>query len=80
MFFVRKRGFFFVTGEYAAIAVSIFSMCVFRIAFSYVLAVGLGMGAVGVWIAMILDWLARVAFLLPRFLSGKWKSFYHGAL
>lgn len=60
--------------------VSIFSMCVFRIAFSYVLAVGLGLGAVGVWIAMILDWLARVAFLLPRFLSGKWKSFYHGAL
>ena len=59
--------------------VSIFSMCVFRIAFSYVLAVGLGLGAVGVWAAMILDWTARVCLLVPRFLRGKWKSFYHGA-
>ncbi len=56
--------------------VSIFSMFVFRIGFSYILAIGYGLGAVGVWASMILDWICRIAFFVGRFLSGKWKSQY----
>lgn len=57
--------------------VSIFSMFLFRVALSYVIAVWLGWGAVGVWIAMIVDWIVRILFFVPRFFSGKWKTFYH---
>ena len=35
--------------------VSIASMMIWRLGFSYVLGIGFGMGAVGVWIAMIID-------------------------
>ena len=55
--------------------VSIFSMFAFRIGFSYVFGIRMEMGAIGVWIAMVMDWIVRIAFLLPRVLSGKWKKF-----
>lgn len=55
--------------------VSIFSMAAFRIAFSYVLCVFCGWGAVGVWIAMVMDWLFRVTLFTWRMKSGKWKQF-----
>lgn len=54
--------------------VSIASMFVFRIGFSYVLGIRMGMGAVGVWIAMVVDWVCRVSFFVGRYLSGKWKK------
>ncbi len=54
----------------------IFSMLVCRIFGSWVLCVQMEMGAVGVWIAMITDWVCRISFFLPRALSGKWKSKY----
>ena len=54
-------------------AVSIFSMAAFRIAFSYILGIQFGMGAVGIFLAMLLDWIFRIIFFLGRFLSGKWK-------
>lgn len=56
--------------------VSILSMIIFRIGFSYVLAIGLSWGAVGVWWAMIADWIVRASFFIWRFLNGKWKTFY----
>ena len=56
--------------------VGIFSMLVCRIFGSWILCVQLEMGAVGVWIAMITDWVVRTSFLVPRVISGKWKSKY----
>lgn len=55
--------------------VAIFSMCAFRILFSVILGVWLNLGAIGVWIAMVLDWFFRSAFFLVRFKGGKWKNF-----
>ncbi|WP_310605201.1 MATE family efflux transporter [Anaerosporobacter sp.] len=57
-----------------AMILSICSMCAFRIMFSYILGVGLGMGALGVWIAMIMDWIFRVCSFVWRFASGRWRA------
>ena len=54
--------------------VSITSMFIFRIALSYILGVNFGMGAIGVWIAMVVDWICRITFFLLRYQSGKWKK------
>ena len=54
--------------------VGIGSMFVWRISFSYLLCVRLGYGAVGVWIAMVIDWVCRSSFIVWRMLSGKWKQ------
>lgn len=56
--------------------VGIASMLVCRIFGSWVLCVQLGLGAKGVWIAMIIDWVARTAFFVGRMVSGKWKTKY----
>ena len=56
--------------------VGVGSMVTFRVVGSWILCVSLQMGAIGVWIAMILDWVCRVSFFLPRILSGKWQSKY----
>ena len=56
--------------------VGIFSMLVCRILGSWVLCVQMEMGAVGVWIAMITDWVLRTSFFVPRTISGKWKTKY----
>ena len=53
--------------------ISIFSMAAFRIGFSYVLGVRFGMGALGVWYAMILDWVFRCICFVGRYLHGDWK-------
>lgn len=54
--------------------VSIFSMALFRMVSAYVLAAVLGMGVVGVWWAMHIDWFFRAAIFLWRFRGGKWES------
>lgn len=56
--------------------VGIGSMLACRIFGSWLLCVLFGMGAVGVWIAMILDWICRISFFVPRTISGKWKTKY----
>lgn len=52
--------------------VGVGSMLIFRVAGSWILCVQLGWGALGVWIAMILDWVCRISFFVPRMLGGKW--------
>lgn len=54
--------------------VSILSMWVFRIGFSYLLAQYLGLGVLGVWLAMIIDWVVRVVCFSIRFFSGRWQG------
>ena len=53
---------------------SIFSMFFFRIGFSYVIGVNMGYGAIGVWIAMVMDWTFRVICFIARYLSGRWRK------
>lgn len=57
--------------------VGVGSMVAFRVLGSWILCVRLGMGAIGVWIAMLVDWVCRISFFLPRMLSGKWQTKYH---
>lgn len=52
--------------------VSIFSMITFRVLFSYVLGLWLEMGVVGVWLAMIIDWLFRGTMFVTRVCGKKW--------
>ena len=52
---------------------SIFSMWIFRIAFSYVLGKYMGLGVFGIWVAMVIDWIFRAICFVIRYLGGKWK-------
>ena len=56
--------------------VSMLSMWICRIGMSYLLGPvqGLGMGLLGVWVAMFCDWVVRAALFLIRFWRGKWKE------
>ena len=54
--------------------VSIFSMFAFRIGFSYVFGIRMEMGAIGVWIAMVMDWIFRASLFVWRYRSGYWKK------
>ena len=53
---------------------AIFSMVVFRIGFSYILGVQCSMGALGVWYAMLLDWIFRSICFIARYFHGDWKK------
>lgn len=55
---------------------SISSMFLFRLGLSVLLGSYFELGAIGVWIAMVVDWTVRVGFFGWRFLSGKWLQFY----
>ena len=55
--------------------ISIFSMVVFRILLSIVFCIWTGWGAIGVWLAMIVDWTFRVIFFVWRFVSRKWLEY-----
>lgn len=56
--------------------VSIFSMIVFRIGFSVVFGIRMQMGAIGVWLAMLLDWVFRSSLFVGRYVKGTWKKGY----
>ncbi len=53
--------------------VSVSSMFLFRVGFSFILGVHMGMGAVGVWIAMVMDWICRITCFVSRYAGGKWR-------
>lgn len=55
--------------------ISTFSMLMFRIGSSYLLAFGLGFGVLSVWIAMLIDWTFRCVCFYWRWKSGKWKQY-----
>lgn len=57
--------------------VSVLSMAIWRLGFSYLLGVRMGYGAIGVWIAMVVDWICRSICFVWRFKSGVWKTKYH---
>lgn len=56
-------------------SISLASMFICRVALSYLFACswGLGMGLLGVWLAMFCDWIVRAVVFLVRFWRGKWK-------
>lgn len=71
-----------------SMVISSFSMWVFRVALGYVMALetvsvfglfsfpGLGMGVMGVWVAMTVDWVFRTVLFFTRFITGKWMAKY----
>lgn len=54
--------------------ISIVAMWAFRIVGGYVCALGLGMGVLGVWVAMMFDWAFRAICHTIRYFSGKWQN------
>lgn len=57
-----------------AMIVSLLSMWFCRIVMGVVFGSYLGLGVLGVWIAMILDWCVRSIFFLIRYHRGKWEE------
>lgn len=53
---------------------SIFATVVCRIFLSFILAKWLGLGVIGIAIAMVLDWCIKAVMDIWRFRSGKWKD------
>lgn len=53
--------------------VCVISMWTFRILCAYFLAKVLGLGIIGIWTAMIVDWMVRSVFFVIRYKGGKWK-------
>ena len=47
-----------------------------RVVAGYVLGIMLGMGVVGVWLGMFLDWAVRGLFFYWRMISGRWLQKY----
>ena len=70
------------------LVISMFSMWTFRVALSYVFSLdivevfglfsfaGLGLGPLGVWVAMTVDWVFRAVLFVWRYFSGKWLDVY----
>lgn len=54
--------------------VSAMSMLTFRLVMSYVIGGMLGLGLLGVWIAMFIDWIVRAIFFVGRYFSEKWMN------
>ena len=54
--------------------VSAGSMWIVRIGLSFVFGKYMGMGVYGVWLAMVLDWVARFIFFAARYKGHKWEK------
>lgn len=53
--------------------ISILSMWIFRIGFSYLLGSYFEMGVFGIWVAMVIDWVFRMILFVVRYFGGHWK-------
>ena len=70
-----------------SLGISLFAMWVFRVGGSYILALssvsvfgwfavqGFGMGVLGVWVAMTVDWVFRTVFFITHYFREKWFYF-----
>jgi len=58
-----------------AMLVVVVATAVFRVFFSFVFGVWMGLGIIGVWIAMVLDWGIRGLLFGWRYRSGKWMEY-----
>ncbi len=56
-------------------AISLFTTIGVRLVFSYIFAIGMNMGVMGIGYAMCLDWVVRGVIFWWRFKQGKWKTF-----
>ena len=52
------------------------SMWAFRIVTGILFAKTLGMGVLGIWIAMFIDWACRIVFIVVRYRGHKWEEKY----
>ena len=59
----------------ATMCVSLSSMFIVRLGFSYLLAPIFHSGVYAVWTAMICDWLVRITLFHWRFFSGAWRKY-----
>ncbi len=60
--------------------ISILTMFIFRIGLSYLFVLAFDMGVVGVYYAMVIDWVVRAAIYSVRFFSEKWIGVYKHSL
>ncbi len=58
----------------ACMIISMVSMWLFRVVFSYVLGEYMRMGVFGVWVAMVIDWVFRALCFIVRYYRGGWKK------
>ena len=61
-----------------SMVVSVVSMWACRVGLSYVLGQYMGLGVLGVWYAMLIDWVVRAVFYTTRYLRGTWLKKYQG--
>ncbi len=54
--------------------VSSLSMIICRVILGYLFSTPLGLGLIGVWLAMQVDWIIRITCFLLRFRSGAWEK------
>lgn len=57
-----------------AMVISIVSMFIFRLGAAYWLSLGLELGVLGVWIAMLCDWTFRAIVFAARWTRGDWRN------
>ena len=54
--------------------VSIASTVFVRLLLSYLLGIWMGMGVIGIAVAMVCDWIVRAAAFTIRYEQGKWRT------
>ena len=55
-------------------AIAIFSMWIFRIGASYLFTYVFHLGLLGVWAAMVVDWIFRAACYAVRYRGHRWET------